>query len=418
MLINLAVKAMPQIPDLEGRNVMMWDNNCSGWMMAIERLERKPDEDVWRFVIPFSDSHLDVSDYLLANSHEEVKGIANAFPINYEFPILKIERNQGPSVSTWPRKSTQTLADYRATRNYLLTLVQLPDIVSGRNLMQEYMAHHTENENAVCKEFGVLPKVVETNLMRMPVLDDSPLPVVLIQGQVPFDPKWVKDAIKQYINNKTGVDWGSAPLDTTKGKFTRCGECSWLSSAVVDKHDCITRLPYGVTRTQFMAKNPECFDQRTWKVPVLFKGPFAQIEFKIQPCEQFLNRKDPARPLRLNLNEFVAAWCALRLKYHREMREVNIDSKIRRERRMRVCWTIMTKQTIDDKPLSKRQFIEETVEEKEARIARDFDNDQTLMNIPLRDIGPEIIPRAEMFKPRLDEDPPTLEDLLLEALDS
>ena len=363
--------------------VLIFDASFSGLRDALKWHADNPNREAYRVIIPYSDPHQsDVGDYLCAEKKGIVLGTANAFPSDHKFHVRKMSNDV--ETIEWPYPSKNRWCDLEKAYMHLRSQLFLRDAATGFNALQTYMlanlALGEDEVKAACSAHFKIPivdvkvefaKLKQGNIPALTKIEHE-LPHVFINGPYPMDPKAVAAGIEQSVNFGTSIEWDKMEPSCPLYMFTQSNVTGkWMSRCTKNQTGEIIGLPYGKhpeTVKNFTVVNrahePDRFHGTDFSVVIEWDPMFLQGE--LTPCQYF------------------KFWLSACIKRMDSIRCDALDQMDRKELRYNLLKSIV----LEAKNV---KFLDESMDQKRMRIARDFENDQSLLDTPIRFLDREHI---------------------------
>lgn len=413
VLLTTTPPSLPTIP--EGiLTVLVFDATLAGYRQAAVWIAQHPDIPIHRLLIPFSMQFRDAGDYFEANSKEERLGVAGRFPPSYTFPLEPIDMEE-TEARPWPFKSANRVVDFKQASVALQNELVLRDVRTGLSKIQLFMLQHREMEGDVVVAMTAaqfkLPLALVRQEQHKLCIGNLPawtngvidvLPQVLLNGPVPFPSALLAEELKRWINFGTQPNW-----DTFSPSDLGCTVVQHTSSVTRDAEGTITALPYGVSKLAFQQANPG-MDEGTCWTPIRFsKECDALLEVELVWDPVFLQGTFSS------IQAYMKEWTSLVRLELVALRKEMMQQIPQQERQRDFLRTIFVHKEVQNaQGLMIKCFLEETLDQKRARLDRDYESDYSLLELPVRLLDRDKIDFADDV-----EIPDSPLDLWLQKLD-
>jgi hypothetical protein len=347
--------------------VIVFDPTIQGYRAAIKWInENKSNGKLYRQIIPYAESCNDVGDYLLSNNNKKILGNASMFSPDHQFEVMCIDTETIIEEKTWPFYSQNRVVDFICALKHLESRLLLRDAITGLNILQVYMLEcglkDSDDIKALCVSHFKMPLAVVgeayDTMYRGNHPPNTPFPFVFVNGPKPLNPYDVFNGIVELLNNDIEINWEDlqpyCPPYVFKDGF----------SLSVKSDDEIIQPAYGVSaiKTSTWFSKQITYDCSIIKIPIKWNPLFVQGE--------------------LTEKEYFDIWLDFHLqKLRKEKMNLLYElDAIERKREFARCLSVSKK---IDNEMTMRIFIDENMDEKRIRIETDFDDDQSLMKMPV-----------------------------------
>jgi hypothetical protein len=371
--------------------------------------------DVYRLIVPYAAGYKDIGDFLCApsvdNNTDYIMGKYTSYSSTHVFSeIEKCSWEGEGEVGPWPFKSSSRLVDFTAAVKHMEREIMLRDPLSGLNRIQEFLIDKAHVNTPVDELFAVA--AIRFNMPistvklsyelcaignRPPMFNSMimgawPVPNAVVNGPYPLSIETVRKGIISSLDYGTVIPWDNIPAHSNNHEIINN-----TSTCSPDKDGIITKLPYGVTPSEFAKANPEA-DMRTAHANVYFDSEYAKelttVTMEWDP--EFRGQRFET------ISSYMRWWIDETFKIYQIKRaELAKEASVERLRRK------FLKEFYEDNetrvgPFRKliRKFKDEAPDEKRARIDSEYEGHHEFLDLPVAMIDQtEIIIKEYMSVP-------------------
>ena len=371
-MYEVFVSNPPVLPTLRNlvepnAKVLVFEPTIPGYRKAIKWLKANPSPSfpVYRLVVPNVDGYMDTGDELVMTERRKAG------------EVVKIEIGDDTrSVESWPFKSESRILDFEMGLKSMLDRVLLRDAYEGYSLVQRAMAGLSEDRaiKTAMIEFDITQEEAEDQWCKMNQgnvpwgkNELQVLPYVLLNGPYPIAPEILYEGVKEYVRLGR-VTPLPVKQPSCKG-YIFVGE---TSKCQLSSDGNVVGLPYGISPTRFNQVNA----MKKVKTGV-YKSPCGLSTYQCVWDGKFAGGK-----LFPTLQDYWKWWVE---ETHKKMIDKLVEAEEDNKRHERKL-EFMRDIHVGKKDGMQRWFLDEDMETKRARIARDYEGDFDLLNTPVGSI--------------------------------
>ena len=263
-MFHIFSKSPPILPDISdlppNTNILVFDPTPSGYRQVIAWIDKHPDTDYARVILPLNALDIDVGD-AITRQHYEFKYDKN--PMWTPVKVIFVSGPETRSAEQWPFLTLHRRLDFVLALQVLEDDVLLPDAYSGLSRAQQHLLLHKElGEDATIAltvqrfEFPlakIRPQWHALSRGNRPVLlypdEHQPVPRLLTNGMYPVHVKVIVEKIRAYMQTGKMPCWEGVVSSHAISHNHSVSRCEY------DVQGNIIAPPYSVHRDVFHLMN-------------------------------------------------------------------------------------------------------------------------------------------------------------------